>query len=207
MAQVQVLTLAAVKAGIRTLQSQRIHEHFPAYIHLRQRGVLTRSFDSIEPKWREVGTLLWMPKGPPTKPHYRPFSSRNLKDPSGYWFNENLAGSYAPRSLRATSQFMLNQSRDGFALSPDHALQAFRVLLKGTKVPAWALAAYYLRNYGFSLDRVGVYEDLISAFKMEFSFDHGSDFETLFDDEKPWHFTGDWFEYLAEGPTGVSRGA
>ncbi|HEY1570913.1 MAG TPA: hypothetical protein VGG05_06190, partial [Pseudonocardiaceae bacterium] len=110
MVQLHVLTLAAVKAGIETLQDQRIHEQFPAYLHIRQRGLAVGSLNDIEPVWREVGALLRMPGGPPTKPHYRPFSSRNRRDPSGYWFNENLAGSYAPSSLRATSRFMLNDA-------------------------------------------------------------------------------------------------
>jgi hypothetical protein len=137
-AQLHVLTLAAVKAGIETLQNRRIHEQFPAYLHLRQRGLAAGSLSGIEPVWHDVSELLKVPGGPPAKPHYRPFASRNLKDPSRYWLNENLAGSYAPSSLRST--FMLDQ--DGaFALPPDHASQALRVLLKSTRVPAWALAA------------------------------------------------------------------
>lgn len=200
-ARLHVLTLVAVKAGIDTLQSQRIHEQFPAYLHLRQRGLAAESLNNIEPVWHEVGELLWMPGGPPTKPHYRPFSSRNLKDPSGYWFNENLAGSYAPSSVRSTSRFMLNQTGNGFALPPDHAQQAVRVLLKGTKVPAWALAAYYLRNYGFTFEGDGEYGDLVQAFKEQFLFDQDTDFDTLFEDEEPQFFTDDWFEPFDRSPS------
>jgi hypothetical protein len=178
------------------LQSHRIHEQFPAYLHVRQRAIEAGSFSDIEPVWREVGELLRMPGGAPTKPHYRPFASRNLRDPSGYWFNENLAGSYAPSSIRSTSRFMLNEAGTGFALRPDHAQQAFTILLKGTRVPAWALAAYYLRNYGFAFEGRGGCDELIAAFKHEFQFDHGDDFEVLFDDEHPLTI-GEWFEPLA----------
>lgn len=194
-----VLTVEAVQAGIEALQSQRIHEQFPAYLHLRQLAVAANSFANIEPVWHEVGDLLRMPGGPPTKPHYRPFSSRNRKDPSGYWLNENLAGSYAPRSIRSTSRFMLNAAGDGFELPSDHAHQALAVLLKGIKVPAWALAAYYLRNYGFILHGEGGVEDLISSFKREFLLDQGTDFATLFDNGHPPLLVGEWFEPLTLG--------
>lgn len=189
-----VLTAEAIKAGIGTLQSQRIHEQFPAYLHLRQRAVATGSLTSIEPDWSQVGDLLKMPGGPPTKPNYRPFSSRNLRDPSGYWFNRNLAGSYAPSSVRSTSRFMLNGNGDGFALPTDHAQQALTILLKGTKVPAWALAAYYLRNYGFTFEGEGGYDDLVAAFKKEFLFEDGNDFSVLFEDDEPILLPTKWFE-------------
>ena len=135
-----------------------------------------------------------MPSGPPTKPHYRPFSSRNLKDESGYWYNPNLAGSYAPKSMRTTSGFMLNANGDDYELPTDHVQQALLRLLKATKVPAWALAAYYLRNYGFVFDGEGGYAELIAAFKKEFAFERGTDFDALFEDDEPIFFIYDWFE-------------
>lgn len=199
-----VLTLEAIKAGLATLQSQRIHEHFPGYLHLRQRAVTTGSLTHIEPKWSEVGRLLKMPGGPPSKPNYRPFSANNLKDPSGYWYNRNLAGSYARSSIRSTSRFMLND--EGFALPPDHAQQALAILLKDTKVPAWALAAFYLRNYGFKFEGEGGYRELIDAFKKEFLFEEDPDFDVLFDDTEPLLPTR-WFEpYLRSIPTVVDNG-
>jgi hypothetical protein len=190
----KVLTLQAVKAGIERLQGQHIHEQFPAYLHLRQRGMASGSITSIEPEWSQVGELLKMPGGPPTKPNYRPFSSRKIKDPSGYWFNRNLAGSYAPSSVRSTSRFMLNANGDGFALPADHAQRALTILLKGSKVPAWALAAYYLRNYGFTFEGEGGHPELIAAFKSEFLFEEGSDFSTLFEDHPPPLAPTAWFE-------------
>ncbi|WLW52554.1 hypothetical protein [Streptomyces sp. YU58] len=40
---VRVLTREAVKAGISALKRQRIHEHFPAYLHLRKLAVISGS--------------------------------------------------------------------------------------------------------------------------------------------------------------------
>lgn len=202
--ELHVLTREAVKAGIAALKSQRIHEHFPAYLELRRLAVASGSLTNLQPDWKVVSDLLKMPSGPPTKPHYRPFSSRTRKDESGYWYNRNLAGSYAPKSMRATSGFMLDASGDNFELPTDHAQQALRRLLKGTKVPAWALAAYYLRNYGFIFNGEGGYDELIAAFKKEFQFEQDTDFDALFEDEEPISFTDDWFEPLTApgGSTG-----
>jgi hypothetical protein len=189
-----VLTKEAVKSGISALKSQRIHEHFPAYLHLRKLAVASGSLTGLSPDWKDVSDLLKMPGGPPTKPHYRPFSSVNRKDESGYWYNKNLAGSYAPKSMRATSSFMLDSNGDSYELPGDHAQQAFDRLLKGKRVPAWALAAYYLRNDAFIFEGNGGYEELISAFTKEFEFEEGHDFNMLFEIEEPTQFSGYWFE-------------
>ncbi|MGW5455817.1 hypothetical protein [Nocardia sp. NPDC003979] len=177
----RVLTKEAVKAGLVALKAQRIHEHFPAYLLLRQLAITSGSLTDLNPDWKDVSELLKMPGGPPTKPHYRPFSSVNRKDESGYWYNRNLAGSYAPKSMRVTSRFMLNASGDHYELPADHVQQALMRLLKFTKVPAWALAAYYLRNYGFAFVGDGGSDELIAAFKEVFAFDQGTDFDALFD--------------------------
>ena len=189
-----VLTLPVIRAAIKALQDQRIHEHFPGYLHLRQRAVQAGSLSDIEANWNEVSDLLRVDGGPSNKPHYRPFSSRNVRDPSSYWYQRNLPGSYAPRSIRNTASFMLNEDRSGYELPPDHAQQALALLLRGTRVPAWALAAFYLRDYGFNLDPPGSHDDLIDAFRETYMFNQGNDFDVLFDSTAPVSIEGPWFE-------------
>ena len=158
------------------------------------------SLSGIQADWNEVSNLLRVDGGPSNKPHYRPFSARNLRDPSGYWYQRNLPGSYAPRSIRNTASFMLDASRTGYELPVDHAQQALALMLKGTKVPAWALAAFYLRDYGFTLDPPGGPDDLVDAFKEEYLFNQGNDFAVLFDTLQPI-FIEPWFEpYVAAEP-------
>lgn len=191
------LSIDVIKAAIRSLQGQRIHEHFPGYLHLRQRAMRARSLTAIDSDWNEVSELLRVDGGPSNKPHYRPFTARNLRDPSGYWYQRNLPGSYAPRSIRNTASFMLDATRSGYELPPDHAQQALALMLKGTKVSAWALAAFYLRDYGFTLDPPGGHDDLIDAFKEKYLFNQGNDFAVLFDTTEPI-FIDPWFEqYVA----------
>jgi hypothetical protein len=193
---VYVLSLEVIRAGIKTLQGQRIHEHFPGYLHLRQRAMRAGSLSAIQADWNEVSDLLRVDDGPVNKPHYRPFSSKNLRDPSGYWYQRNLPGSYAPSSIRNDSPaaFMLDAPRSGYELPQDHAEQALARMLKGVRVPAWAMAAFYLRDYGFTLAPPGGPDDLIDAFKEEYLFNQGSDFQILFDDSEQSGVEEPWFE-------------
>jgi hypothetical protein len=193
-----VLALNVIRTGITTLQGQRIHEHFPGYLHLRQRAMQAGSLSAIQADWNEVSDLLRVDGGPSNKPHYRPFSSRNLRDPSGYWYQRNLPGSYAPGSIRSTASFMLDATRSGYELPPDHALQALALMLRSTKVPAWALAAFYLRDYGFTLDPPGGHDDLIQAFREKYLFNQGDDFAVLFDATEPI-LIDPWFEPYVPG--------
>jgi hypothetical protein len=202
-----VLTLDVVRTGIKTLQGQRIHEHFPGYLYLRRQAMRADSLSAIQADWNEVSDLLRVDGGPSNKPHYRPFSARNLHDPSGYWYQRNLPGSYAPRSIRNTASFMLDADRSGYELPADHAQQALALMLRGTKIPAWALAAFYLRDYGFTLDPPGDHDDLVDAFKEEYLFNRGNDFEVLFGTDKPAPIEGAWFEPYVAAEPGISGSA
>ncbi|MFT4086186.1 MAG: hypothetical protein QM658_03375 [Gordonia sp. (in: high G+C Gram-positive bacteria)] len=190
----KVLTLDAVHRSIEALHKPFIHEQFLAYLHIRKRGIEGGSMMNIEPDWSEVGRWLKVDGGPPNKPFYRPISSRTKHDPSGYWLNPNIPGSYAPSSLRRVSQFMLDLE-GAFTLSPNHAEEALEAHLKGKPQPAWMFAGYFLRNYSFDPGASTV-EDLIDAFCTVFRFGsdevdpddlfnpdssgRGSDFDTLF---------------------------
>ena len=177
----KVLTIDAVRRSIEALHEPFIHEQFIAYLHIRKRGVEDGSMVGIEPRWTDVSTLLAVPGGPPNKPHYRPVASRTKHDPSGYWLNPNIPGSYAQNSLRSVSRFMLDSSGD-FSLPTDHAQQALKAHLKEQRQPAWPFAGFFLRNFSFH-PAAATSDDLIKGFCHLFRFDStepGSDFDTLF---------------------------
>lgn len=177
----KVLTVDAVRQSIAALHKPFIHEQFIAYLHIRKRGVEDGSMIDIEPRWGDVSDLLAVAGGPPNKPHYRPVSSRTKHDPSGYWLNPNIPGSYAPKSLRSVSRFMLD-SAGNFSLPNDHAQQSLAAHLKGKRQPAWPFASFFLRNYSFDPSAATI-DDLIDGFRRVFRFDStgpGTDFDTLF---------------------------
>lgn len=192
-----VLTIEAVRLSIEALHKPRIHEQFLAYLHVRERGITSGSMTAIEPSWNDmVSKLLGVPGGGPARPHYLPIASRKKKDPASYWMNPNIPGSYAPKSLRKASQFMLNSAGDGFDLPTDHAAQALSSHLGGTRQPAWMFAAFLLRNYGFD-PSASTAADLIDGFRRVFRFDStgpGTDFDTLFTVGDEPDIT--WFEPL-----------
>jgi len=194
-----VLTIEAVRRSIEALHKPRIHEQFLAYLHLRERGITAGSMTSIEPSWNVmVSKLLGVPGGGPARPHYLPFASRKKKDPARYWMNPNIAGSFAPSSLRTASQFMLNSTGDAFDLPADHAALALSAHLGGVPQPAWMFAAFLLRNHGFD-HSASTAADLIDGFRRVFRFDStgpGTDFDTLFTVGNEPDIT--WFEPLPE---------
>ncbi|MBO0985006.1 hypothetical protein [Rathayibacter sp. SD072] len=140
-----VLTVDAVKWAIATLGKRKIHPHFLAYLQVHRRWRRDGPFD---PQWSELRPLLEIPGGPPKKPNYRPLWNRD-SDGSVYWFNDNLAGSFAPSSIRRTAGFLVDG--DTYVLPEDHAVRALDALLYGHRAPVVPLSVYLFRNFGFRI--------------------------------------------------------
>lgn len=190
-----MLRTDVVRAAIGELKRHRIHEQFPAYLRVYQ---LARRADSAvvaQADWPDFGRYFLVPGGPPNKPQYRPFASVDVRDESRYWKGPNTAGSFAPSSIRSTARFMLSAGGSQFELRENHAEAALEHLLYGERVPAWAVAAFILRNDGFVLDGPGGLEDLIDGFRDVFQFQMARDsteFDTLFTVDPPLGIT-EWF--------------
>ena len=92
-------------------------------------------------------------------------STKNL------WLNENVAGSYAPSSLRLGQPFRQVVDIEGrkYSLPPDHARRAFEHLLYSTPVQVADLAVVLYRDFGLLGDSVTI-EDLIDIFAYEFGY-------------------------------------
>lgn len=199
----QVITLEAARWGIETLKEARVHPFFLAYLHIRKRGAELGTSEDIVPNWDELGTYMHVRGGPPGKPYYRPLWHGKDVDPARYWLNRNLAGSYAPSSLRNVPIRVIDIRGGHFALRPGHARLAFEHLLYGQRLSAIALAAYLYRDFGFVSDRTPGPEDLREAFAEDFYYSpNDEEFELLFD---PW--TGgsasagaprNWFEPISD---------
>ncbi|HEY5176268.1 MAG TPA: hypothetical protein VII95_11960 [Terriglobales bacterium] len=118
------------------------------------------------------------------------------------FFNRNVAGSYAPSSLRGVSPFLQvvtiggSRRRATYSLVRDHATKASQYLLFGKRLGVVSLAAVLYRDYGleFNLPNSGglVLEfravGLVSVFRDEFGFrseipQEKSDFAKLFSDD------------------------
>ncbi|MFC5949758.1 hypothetical protein ACFQH9_15900 [Pseudonocardia lutea] len=182
-----VLAVEDVRSAIAALQARRIHPFFPAYLHLRKLAVSKNSNDQLRPDWSELGILLTVPGGPPNKPYFRPFLERGGANRSRYWMNRNLAGSYAPSSIRGQVQQVVTTSGQLFNLKDDHARLAREYLLYDEPLDVADLVVFLYRDFGFlSVDgSTPSILDCIDIFLDDFGFlNHGArsaDFRKLFD--------------------------
>jgi hypothetical protein len=190
-----LLTIDAVKWGIGALSRQRIHPHFLAYLQLHRRAAENPSGYVEEPRWAELRPLLEVPGGPPKKPNYRPLWTSIDNDGSAYWFNGNLAGSFAQSSIRKTAGFLIVDGHYG--LAPGHVEQVVDSLLYGRPAPAVAMGAYFLRNFGFqTADVTPSTSDIVQGFREWFRFEDDDEFNQIFESVEP-QVDFPWFEPLS----------
>ena len=124
-------------------------------------------------------------------PYAVPFNDRG----SSLWLNPNVAGSYAPSSLRDVSP--LRQVADifgsrvshTFSLKEDDAKLCFVHLLHQKQMPVLPLAAFLFRDYAIEAEDgegTPAFGDLIDIFRDQFGFrasvkSEEADFKFLFD--------------------------
>ncbi len=189
-----VLTTSVVRWGIEQLLSRKVHTFFPAYLEIR-RATGAKSKVPLRPQWANVGMYLEVPGGPPKKPYFRPFwnQSRNAGQD---WLNENIAGSYAPSSIREVQRRVIEVEGSGYSLKEGHAQLVLENLLYGEPLPVYPVALFYYRNFGFTNDGPALSPDgLIDIFREDFGFLTGAEmaeFDLLFSAGIPDRT--DWFE-------------
>lgn len=173
-----------VKQSIEKLLSRNTHPFFIAYLWLRRRGMMLGDMTEITPDWGSLEPYLRVPGGPAGKPHLRPFwkGARNSRQE---WLNENLAGSFAPSSFRSeyVTPVVTTNAAGRYVLRGDHWKQALDHFLYGERLPAVAVAAFLLRDFGLIASSPPQPIDLVNAFREEFRFPAASEekFDTLFD--------------------------
>jgi hypothetical protein len=115
--------------------------------------------------------------------------------------NENVAGSYAPSSLRPEQPFrqVVNIQGRQYSLPSDHARRAFEHLLYSKPVQAADLAVILYRDFGLLGDLLTV-DDLIGIFAYEFGYSEhpggqtNENFRILFSTETARTWEDDWLE-------------
>lgn len=197
-----VLTVDAVRWGIDTLASQRLHPTFVMYLYLRKQqraGKLAEASASSD----ELLTLIRMP-GNPAKPYYFPLIDRGRRKPGEllprFWRAGNIPGSWSPGSIfRLKGGGWMGLSSGGYSLPENHVDRALKELLYESPVSALAVGAYFLRNDGFIISGNPEPSDLISAFRLRFDYpdDTEEEFATLFNTDVPGDAAFEWFTELA----------
>jgi hypothetical protein len=189
-----VLTGSVARWGIEQLLGRKVHPFFPAYLEIR-RATDAESGRVVQPEWGNVSRYLEVPGGPPNKPYFRPFwnQSRNAGQD---WLNQNIAGSYSPSSIREVQRRVIEIEGSGYSLKDGHAQLALENFLYGEALPAYPLALFYYRNFGFTTDGPALPPDgLVDVFMEDFGFLDSKgreEFAGLFSADIPDRT--DWFE-------------
>ena len=200
-----VLNREAVRRSLDALKNLKIHRTFAGYLCLREaarsagrRTRLKPDFAGFFDRYLKVGDAS------STAPYAVPFNDRG----SELWFNRNVAGSYAPSSLRDVSPLRQvadifgSGAKHAFSLKEDDAKLCFVNLLHKQRVPVLPLSAYLFRDYAIETEEgesAPTPDDLITLFRGQFGFragekDEDADFKVLF--ELGDFATPTVFEYL-----------
>lgn len=180
---VYVIPVERARECVTRLLSQQIHPFFIAYLYLRGLAGRFDSLTGLTPNWPNLGALLEVRDAPPGKPYLRPFW-KGSRAAGQEWLNSNLAGSFAPSSLRGVPQRVIEVDAAGrFNLRPDHATCALQHLLFNRRVPALALAGFLFRDYGILAASPPGSADLVDLFRHEYGYQDPdqAEFETLYD--------------------------
>ena len=164
-----VIRKEIVARSLRRLREQKTHPLFAGYLHLQQQSLVLGRLDNLKPQFLPFFERFFLVPGHPlATPFIKPFeaspSEKNL------WLNKNIAGTYAPSSLRPGQPFrkVVDIDRSVYSLREDHAMRA-RDHLLSQPIEVADLAVFLYRDYGFINESPTIYT-LIEIFAFEFGY-------------------------------------
>ncbi len=195
----------AVRNSIHELYLLKIHESFAAYLCLKRIATREGKLNDLEHDFPEFfETFLMVPGGPNGFPYLRPFSYR-LQSSRKIWFNKNVAGSFAPSSLRTGGPFFRVVTVTGrgrkarYKLKPRHWMLARQHLTYGEQIPITPLVTFLYRDFGLRPPNPPNMTDLIVVFRQEFGYESpegDKEFRHLYLDESVTRVSSEWFEAI-----------
>lgn len=190
----RVISPTVAKQALSRLFEIRVHPHFAGYLCVLQAARSAAKQLARHPDFKDFFERFLRVEGAPAqKPYVQPFTDSKKSDRWSPFFNVNVAGSYAPSSLRPEAPFLgvVKITGDGprasYSLNPDHAAKAFDDLLLGKRMPVASLAAFLYRDYGFNLAAQNL-ANVVNVFRDDFGFrgsvvTERSAFDRLFQDD------------------------
>lgn len=171
----QVLTVDHVAQSLGVLRGLGVHRNTIMYLCVKRAAAQQKTTENVKIDFREFFerflTIRNAPSDSLNKPYLIPFEASNAK----LWLNRNLAGSFAPSSIRPDNPINTVITMNGsgssvrYTLKPDHSRKAFGNLLNSKKIPVLNLASFLYRDFGFNTDQMDT-QKLMEVFQEEFGY-------------------------------------
>jgi hypothetical protein len=169
-----VPTIASVRRAIRELVEARANPVTPGYLCVLEAATKAGRMNDLRPRFRLFfDRYLRIAEAPEKKPYLVPFGRTGTGE--ALLFNQNVAGSYAPSSIRDVNPLydVLEISAAGtYTLLGGHA-EAVRERILPRALPFCATACFLYRDYGFA--SVPTPDDLLDQLNEDFGFALGQD--------------------------------
>ncbi len=200
----QVIRKEIVAQSLNRLRDQKTHTLFAGYLYLQQRASQLGRLTDLQPDFLSYFEKYFLVENHPLgAPYIKIFTGQKPSD-KNLWLNQNVAGSYAPSSLRLGQPFRKvvdDIENKKYSLSISHATKAFEHLLYFEPVQAADLAIVLYRDFGLTKDSATI-KDLIDIFAYEFGYtetqgaEPNADFQTLFSFDSTENLEEDWLEKI-----------
>lgn len=199
----QVIRKEVVAQSLNQLREQKTHTLFAGYLYLQQRASQLGRLTDLQPDFSSYFEKYFRVENHPLgAPYIKIFTEQKSSD-KNLWLNQNIAGSYAPSSLRPDKPFrkVVNIEAKKYSLPHDHAKKAFQYLLESKPIQVADLAIVLYRDFGLTKDSVTI-TDLVDIFAYEFGYTENqrtkpnADFQTLFGYDSIQNLEKDWLEKI-----------
>lgn len=200
---IYVIQRRVVARSFARLREQKTHTLFPGYLHLQQQAGRLGRLHDLRPDFLTFFARFFQVRDHPLgTPYIKPFTEQKASS-KNLWLNENVAGSYAPSSLRPDKPFRQVVRIEGrkYSLPEDHATRALEHLMYFRPLPVADLAVFLYRDYGLKSVSPTIV-DLIDTFAFEFGYTSevgGSpdqSFRTLYDVDSVHDWGEDWLDTI-----------
>lgn len=180
-----VLEPSVVKDAISKLIESPVHRMFPGYLALKQQSAIHGRADDLPFPYTDFFEQYFrVPEE--EKPYFVPFTPSENPSKEALWVSTQVAGTYAPSSIRQDSPFrkVVEIEETGhnsrWRLKPDHWNLAKHHLCEGQSLSAEALAAFLYRDYAFETGEPSAFT-LLEAFTDDFGYEISDrEFTTLY---------------------------
>lgn len=199
----QVIRKEVVARCLSRLREQKTHTLFAGYLYLQQRASQLGRLTDLQPDFLSYFEKYFLVENHPLgAPYIKIFTEQKPSD-KNLWLNQNIAGSYAPSSLRPGQPFrkVVDIEDKKYSLPSDHAQKAFENLLYSERVRVAELSVVLYRDFGLTKDSMTI-TDLIDIFAYEFGYTESqgaqpnADFQTLFSYDSNENLETDWLEKI-----------